>query len=134
MLNKNERNKNNNKKYFDRINYYLEIQKEKIKKGESPEKIKKDIIKIFKEEKSTISNILQKLLKEQVIILEKKIELFKKKEYYSKEEIEKHNLEINEIQKKINIIYERSHKHINRIMEELNELLEKMDENFSNLK
>ena len=36
--------------------------------------------------------------------------------------------------KKINIIYERSHKHINRIMEELNELLEKMDENFSNLK
>jgi UDP-glucose 6-dehydrogenase len=39
-------------------------------------------------------------------------------------------IEVNEIQRKINIIYQRSHKHITKIMEELNELLEKMDENF----
>ena len=41
------------------------------------------------------------------------------------------NIEVNEIQRQINIIYQRSHKHITKIMEELNELLEKMDENFS---
>jgi len=109
----------------------LQIQKEKMEAGEDNEKIKEDIIKAFKDEKTTVTNVLQKLLKEQVNNLQSKIEMFKNKENYSKEDIDKHNAEVNEIQRKINIIYQRSHKHITKIMEELNELLEKMDENFN---
>jgi uncharacterized membrane-anchored protein YhcB (DUF1043 family) len=99
--------------------------------GEDHERIKEEIIKAFKDEKTTVTNVLQKLLKEQVNTLQSKIEMFKNKETYSKEDIDKHNAEVNEIQRKINIIYQRSHKHITKIMEELNELLEKMDENFN---
>ena len=120
-----------NQQSFDRIAHFLQIQKEKMEAGEDNEKIKEDIIKAFKDEKTTVTNVLQKLLKEQVNNLQSKIEMFKNKENYSKEDIDKHNAEVNEIQRKINIIYQRSHKHITKIMEELNELLEKMDENFN---
>ena len=73
------------------------------------------------------------LFKVELITLKAKsrIDNFKSKENYNKEDIDKHNSEVNEIQRKINIIYQRSHKHITKIMEELNELLEKMDENFN---
>ena len=120
-----------NQQSFDRIAHFLKIQKEKMEGKEVHNKIKEDIIKAFKDEKTTVTNVLQKLLKEQVTELQSKIEDFKSKETYGKEEIEKHNIEVNEIQRKINIIYQRSHKHITKIMEELNELLEKMDENFA---
>ena len=123
------------KKYYNKdfghISHFLQMQKEKMKKGENPEKIKDDIIKAFKDEKSTITDILQNLLKEQINILQNKIDAFKNKENYNKEDIDKHNTEIEEIQRKINIIYQRSHKHIDNIMEELNELLEEMDKNFN---
>ena len=120
-----------NQQSFDRIAHFLKIQKEKMEGKEDHNKIKEDIIKAFKDEKTTVTNVLQKLLKEQVTELQSKIEDFKSKETYGKEEIEKHNIEVNEIQRKINIIYQRSHKHITKIIEELNELLEKMDENFA---
>ena len=136
MLDENDQDKDKNdytgnQQQFDRISHFLKIQKEKMEAKEDHEKIKEDIIKAFKDEKTTVTNVLQKLLKEQVTELQNKIEDFKSKETYGKEEIEKHNIEVNEIQRKINIIYQRSHKHITKIMEELNELLEKMDENFA---
>ena len=118
-------------KNFNKISYYLQKQKGKMKKGENPEKIKEDIIKEFKEEKSFITKVLQNLLKEQIMILENKIQTFKNKENYNKEDIAKHYNEIEEIQRKINIIYQRSHKHIDNIMLELHELLEEMDKNFN---
>ena len=118
-------------KSFDGISHLLKMQREKMLKGENHEKIKEDIIKAFKDEKTVVTNVLQKLLNEQINILQGKIDSFKNKENYSKEDIDKHNNEIEEIQRKINIIYQRSHRHINKIMEELNELLEKMDENFN---
>ena len=120
-----------NQQSFDRIAHFLQQQKEKMEKGEDNEKIKEDIIKAFKDEKTTITNVLQKILKDQVTTLQAKIDSFKSKENYNKEDIDKHNNEVNEIQRKINILYQRSHKHITKIMEEINELLEKMDENFS---
>jgi hypothetical protein len=129
-LDKDKNDYTGNQQSFDRIAHFLKIQKEKLANGEPQDKIKEDIIKAFKDEKTTVTNVLQKLLKEQVTELQNKIEDFKNKETYGKEEIEKHNIEVNEIQRKINIIYQRSHKHITKIMEELNELLEKMDENF----
>ena len=116
---------------FSHISHFLQMQKEKMEKGENREKIKNNIIKAFKDEKSTITNILQNLLKEQMNILQNKIEAFKNKENYNKDDIDKHNSEIEEIQRKINIIYQRSHKHIDNIMLELNELLEEMDKNFN---
>ena len=61
-------------------------------------------------------------MNEQIKILDTKIQEFKNKEYYIKEEIENHNNEINELQRKLNIIY-----HTKSIMEELCELLEKID-------
>ena len=136
LLGQDERDKNQNdysgnQQSFDRIAHFLQLQKEKMEKGENPEKIKEDIIKAFKDEKTTVTNVLQKLLKQQVSNLQDRIDAFKSKENYSKEDIDKHNNEVNEIQRKINIIYQRSHKHITKIMEELNELLEKMDENFN---
>ena len=70
------------------------------------------------------------MLNEQVTLLNNKIQEFKTKEYYTKEEIDQHNFEIDELQRKINIIYQRSNYHINSIMEELCELLEKMDDLF----
>jgi ABC-type phosphate transport system ATPase subunit len=77
------------------------------------------------------TNILQKLLNEQIKILDSKTNEFKNKEYYTKEEIDNHNNEINELQRKINVIYQRSNYHINSIMEDLCELLEKMDDIFN---
>ena len=136
MLGQDDRDKNQNdytgnQQSFDRIAHFLQIQKEKMEKGEDHEKIKEDIIKEFKDEKTTVTNTLQKLLKDQVSTLQLEIEKFKSKEAYNKEDINKHNETVNDIQRKINIIYQRSHKHITKIMEELNELLEKMDENFN---
>ena len=130
--------KNNVKKDNDiklnSIEKYLLKVIEKLEKGEEKEKIKENIIKEFKEDKSMITNILQKLLKEQIFILEQKTQKFKNKEYFTKEEIDKHNNEINELQRKINIIYQRSSYHINSIMEDLCQLLEKIDELFLNYK
>jgi len=45
--------------------------------------------------------------------------------------INSHNEKINEIQRKINIVYQRSHRHITKIMEDLNILLKTLDENSS---
>ena len=128
---KNDLKKENNNK-FNKIDTYLLKIKEKIKSGKEKEIIKEEIIKEFKEEKSITTNILQKLLNEQIKILNSKIQEFKNKEYYTKDEIDRHNNEINELQRKINIIYQRSNYHINSIMVELCELLEKMDDLFSN--
>ena len=129
---------NNLKKENDikscKLDKYLLKIKEELKKGKEEDIIKKEIINEFKDEKSMTTNILQKLLKDQVIILQNKTQEFKSKEFYTKEEIEKHDIEINEIQRKINIIYQRSNYHINSIMEELCELLEKMDDIFLNNK
>ena len=77
------------------------------------------------------TNILQKLLNEQIKILDNKTNEFKNKEYFTKEDIDKHNNEINELKRKINIIYQRSNYHINSIMEELCQLLEQMDDLFN---
>ena len=120
-----------NKIYFNKIDRYLSKIIEKIKEGKEKEIIKEEIIKEFKEEKSMTTNILQKLLNEQIKILDSKTNEFKNKEYYTKEEIDNHNNEINELQRKINIIYQRSNYHINSIMEDLCELLEKMDDIFN---
>ena len=122
--------KNENDIKSSKLDKYLLKIKEELKKEKEEEIIKKEIIKEFKEEKSMTTNILQKLLKDQVVILQNKTQEFKSKEFYTKEEIEKHDIEINEIQRKINIIYQRSNYHINSIMEELCELLEKMDDIF----
>ena len=129
-LKKDLKKENNN--IFNKIDRYLLKIKEMIKSGKEKEIIKEEIIKEFKEEKSITTNILQKLLNEQIKILNSKIQEFKNKEYYTKDEIDRHNNEINELQRKINIIYQRSNYHINSIMEELCELLEKMDDLFSN--
>jgi hypothetical protein len=43
------------------------------------------------------------------------------------EAINTHNEKINDIQRKINIIYQRSHRHITKIMEDLNILLTSLD-------
>lgn len=126
--NKNKKIENDFK--INKIDRYLLKIVERIKKGEEKEKIKDDIIKEFKSDKSVTTNILQKLLNEQVTLLNNKIQEFKSKEYYTKEEIDQHNFEIEELQRKINIIYQRSNYHINSIMEELCELLEKMDDLF----
>lgn len=126
--NKNKKIENDFK--INKIDRYLLKIVERIKKGEEKEKIKYDIIKEFKSDKSVTTNILQKLLNEQVTLLNNKIQEFKSKEYYTKEEIDQHNFEIEELQRKINIIYQRSNYHINSIMEELCELLEKMDDLF----
>ena len=93
-----------NQQSFDRIAHFLQQQKEKMEKGEDNEKIKEDIIKAFKDEKTTITNVLQKILKDQVTTLQAKIDSFKSKENYNKEDIDKHNNEVNEIQRKINIL------------------------------
>ena len=127
--NKNKKIENDFK--INKIDRYLLKIVERIRKGEEKEKIKDDIIKEFKSDKSVTTNILQKLLNEQVTLLNNKIQEFKSKEYYTKEEIDQHNFEIEELQRKINIIYQRSNYHINSIMEELCELLEKMDDLFN---
>ena len=125
------KNNSKNKIYFNKIDRYLSKIIEKIKEGKEKEIIKEEIIKEFKEEKSMTTNILQKLLNEQIKILDSKTNEFKNKEYYTKEEIDNHNNEINELQRKINVIYQRSNYHINSIMEDLCELLEKMDDIFN---
>ena len=130
-LRTNKNNKIENDFKINKIDRYLLKIVERIKKGEEKEKIKDDIIKEFKSDKSVTTNILQKLLNEQVTLLNNKIQEFKSKEYYTKEEIDQHNFEIEELQRKINIIYQRSNYHINSIMEELCELLEKMDDLFN---
>lgn len=130
-LRTNKNNKIENDFKINKIDRYLLKIVERIKKGEEKEIIKDDIIKEFKSDKSVTTNILQKLINEQVTLLNNKIQEFKSKEYYTKEEIDQHNFEIEELQRKINIIYQRSNYHINSIMEELCELLEKMDDLFN---
>lgn len=116
--------------YFNKIDGYLLKIVKKIKAGNEKEKIKNEIINEFKEDKSMVTNILQRLLNEQIKILDNKIQEFKTKELYTKEDIDNHNKDINELQRRINIIYQRNNYHINSIMEELCELLEKMDDIF----
>ena len=76
---KNQNDYTGNQQSFDRIAHFLNLQKEKMEKGENPEKIKEDIIKAFKDEKTTVTNVLQKLLKEQVSALQSRIDNFKSK-------------------------------------------------------
>jgi hypothetical protein len=65
---------NGEQQRIDRLSHYLKIQQEKINEGTyDPLKTKEDIIKIFKEEKMAVTNILQNLLKEQVSALNKEI-------------------------------------------------------------
>lgn len=80
-----------------------------------------------------VTNILQKELKEHVQQLNKDIEEFKNKDNLTQKDIDEHNDRINEIQRKINIIYQRSHRHITKIMEELNILMTTLDEKFGSL-
>ncbi len=56
---------------------------------------------------------------------------FKNKDNLTQKDIEEHNEKINEIQRRINIIYQRSHRHITKIMEELNILMTSLDKKFS---
>ena len=92
-----------------------------------PVALKNDIINIFKEEKMYVTNILQTELKEQINILNKEIEDFKNKDNFNNKDIDDHNDKVNDIQRKINIIYQRSHRHITNIMEELNVLMINLD-------
>jgi hypothetical protein len=65
---------NGNKQRFDRIEFFMELEKEKMAEGErDPAKIKEEIIRIFKDEKMDVTNILQKELKEQVMLLNKEM-------------------------------------------------------------
>ena len=64
------------KERVDRINYYKKILQEKKNDGSyDPQKTKEDIIKIFKEEKMAVTNILQNTLKKQVAELNLQIVL-----------------------------------------------------------
>ena len=47
---------------------FCNYKKKKWRKEKIIEKIKEDIIKAFKDEKTTVTNVLQKLLKDQVTI------------------------------------------------------------------
>jgi hypothetical protein len=64
-----------NKQRFDRIEFFLKLQKDKLDKDyeKNPNSVKEEIIKIFKSEKMDVTNILQGELKEQVQILNKEI-------------------------------------------------------------
>lgn len=120
----------NEKQRFDRIEFFLQLENQKSTPMD-PNKVKDEIIKIFKDEKMDVTNILQKELKEQVMILNKEMEEFKNKDTPQPKEIDDHNEKINEIQRRINIIYQRSHRHITKIMEELNMLMSKLDSKFN---
>jgi hypothetical protein len=126
---KNNQDFTGNKQRFDRIEYLLNLEKEKREKDGTldPVALKNDIINIFKEEKMHVTNILQDELKKQIAVLNKEIEDFKNKDNFSKQDLDDHNEKVNDIQRKINIIYQRSHRHITNIMEELNVLMSKLD-------
>ena len=112
------------KTIFNKTDKYLIKIEEKIKEGKVKEIIKNEIIKEFKEEKAMTTNILQKLLNEQIKILDNKTNEFKNKEYFTKEDIDKHNNEINELQRKINELQ----KQIN----EKNKIINRMNKNIGN--
>ncbi len=69
---------NGNKQRFDRIEFFLELEREKLGEGieKDPWKIKEEIIRIFKDEKMDVTNILQKELKEQVMFLNKEMVIY----------------------------------------------------------
>lgn len=117
---------------FDRIEYFVKLETEKRKKNGveiDPKSIKEDVIQIFKEEKMSVTNILQEELKEHISSLNKEIEEFKNKDNtITPKELDDHNERINDIQRKINIIYQRSHRHILKIMEELTVLMASLEE------
>jgi len=116
---------------FDRIEYFVKLEKEKREKsglGKDNEEIKKAVINVFKEEKMQVTNILQTELKMHMANLNKEIDEFKNKDNITAKDIEEHNRKINDIQRVINIIYQRSHRHIIKIMEELNVLMTTLDE------
>jgi len=85
--------------------------------------IKNEIIEIFKEEKLETTKILQDQLKIQVGALNSKMDEFKNKDKTDEADINQHNENISDIQRKIHIIYERSHKHVTNIMAEFGKLL-----------
>ncbi len=137
-LDGNEKTSVNNQDYtgaghrFDRIEFFVKLEKEKREKEGNkidPKEIKNAIINIFKEEKMHVTNILQAELKEQMNSLNKEIEEFKNKDKeVNVKDIDDHNDRINDIQRKINIIYQRSHRHIVKIMEELNVLMTSLED------
>lgn len=98
-----------------------------------PAVIKNKVIEMFKQEKMNVTTILQNELKEQISQLNKEMEDFKSKDNLSKTDLDEHNRKINDIQRKINIIYQRSHRHITKIMEELNMVMEQLGEEFSSM-
>lgn len=63
------------KQRFDRIEFFLELEKSKLGDGfdRDPFKIKEEIIRIFKDEKMDVTNILQKELKDQVMQLNREM-------------------------------------------------------------
>ncbi len=62
------------KQKFDRIEFFLQLESDKMDSEKMPpQKIKEEIIKIFKDEKMDVTNILQKELKEQVMLLNKEM-------------------------------------------------------------
>ena len=84
-----------------------------------------------------VTHILQEELKELVNSLKNEIvklfnfqEEFKNKENMSPKDTEDHNVKIDTIQRKINIIYERAHRHITKIRDEVNVLMNTLDLKF----
>lgn len=119
-----------NKQRFDRIEYLIKLEKEKRERDGTydPVTLKNNIIDIFKEEKKHVTNILQTELKDQVSMLNKEIEEFKNKDSVTNKDLDDHNEKINDFHRKINIIFQRSHRHITNIMEELNILMTELDD------
>lgn len=98
-----------------------------------PAVIKNKVIEMFKQEKMNVTTILQNELKDQISQLNKEMEDFKAKDSLSKTDLDEHNRKINDIQRKINIIYQRSHRHITKIMEELNMVMEQLGDELNSM-
>jgi len=113
----------------DRIRYYRELFKKKLETDKNADllNIKNEIIEIFKEEKLETTKILQDQLKSQVGLLNQKMDEFKNKDKTDEQDINLHNDAISDIQRKIHIIYERSHKHVTNIMAEFGKLLAELE-------
>lgn len=125
--NKIDKDYTGSKHRFDRIEFFYKLEKEKKGKHADPKEIKDAVINIFKEEKMHVTNILQAELKEKIAELNKEIEEFKLKETTTVKDLDNHNERINDIHRMINIIYQRSHRHITNIMSELNYLMDMTD-------
>ncbi|MCQ2819637.1 MAG: snapin/pallidin family protein [archaeon] len=117
-----------NEESLNRIQHFMKIVEERKVLHDKKEVIKEEIIKAFKDEKTSTTNTLQELLKEHVEELQAEIDHFRQNEQnWDTQKVKEHADKIEDIQRKINIIYHRSHRHITKIMEELNTLLDEMD-------